>query len=142
MRYLPLLLPLVITLPASASVFIEPIYSYPQQWSGKARVRIHDDGKQSVVVKYPVFEGCMEATDYIESAKAGNPGANRPFGIAKVMKMTTAEVNRYIRRFENSVPIGSEPSASYRPKFTLVKYPSQPFDCGPNPITRPFPGWR
>ena len=109
--------------------------------TGKARVRTRDDGRQSVSVKYPVFEGCAEAKDYIQSAKAGTPGANMPFGMYKVQEMNSREVNYFIKKFENSIPIGSEPGGYYKPKFTLVPYPRDPFDCGPNPVTRKFPLW-
>ena len=128
-------------LPSLASVLIEPIYTYPQRWTGKARVKTRDDGRQSVSVKYPVFEGCAEAKDSIQSAKAGTPSANMPFGMYKVQKMTSREVNYFMKKFENSVPVGSEPSEYYKPKFTLVPYPREPFDCGPNPVTRKFPLW-
>ena len=62
-------------LPANSSVFIKPVYRSGQVWTGNARVSFWNDGKQGGVIRYPVFDGCVEAKDYMVSAKAGSPGA-------------------------------------------------------------------
>ena len=126
-------------LPAHSSVFIKPVYQNGQAWTGNARVSFWNDGKEGVVIKYPVLDGCFEAKDYMVSAKAGSPGAGL-FG--RHQTMSWKEVNKLILELSNSRPLGSH-DTNYRNitrSLRAVPYPSRPFDCGPS-RTNPFPGW-
>ena len=82
-------------LPAYSSVFIKPVYRSGQVWTGNAKVSFWNDGKEGVVIRYPVLDGCFEAKDYMLSAKAGSPGAGL-FG--RHQTMNWKEVNKLLKR--------------------------------------------
>ena len=131
--------------PAKASVFINPIYKENQLWNGNARVSFWNDGKQVVVINYPVLKGCYEAKKYMISAMAGNPRAGL---LGRHEFMGLIEVNELISELSNSPTLGFKKlsqSRSASPDFwTQLKafpYPSMPFDCGRNSKNR-FSDWR
>lgn len=127
---------------SNASVFIKPIYSGDQRWTGEAKVSFWNDGKNTVSISYPVDIGCLEAKDHMISAKAGNPGAG-PFG--KHQTMNYREVNSLIRELSNSPPVGfhklgrfSGSEDIWNDQLTAIPYLNRPYICG----TSDFPGNR
>ena len=125
--------------PAHSSVHIKPIYRSGQVWTGNTRVSFWNYGKQGVVIRYPVFDGCVEAKEYMVSAKAGSAGAGL-FG--RHQTMSWKEVNKLIREPSNSRPLGLQYTKYRRvtPSLRAVPNPSSPFVCGPG-SSNYFPGW-